>query len=539
MAISHLSDPSVYKKVPRMSAQTIERKINEVWRTTASDRCVKTSVTKSYISTNTDIPAFYCLIKTHKDGPQLKVRPIISNKNGPSMRLSWLLSRLLKPLLNTVPAHLENSMQLIEDIRGLESRGGANFVYPFSLDVVALYTSIPPAEAINAVKEKLQGDANNQHIRPFSPQQVADMLGVIFKNSFLTFNGMVFKQIGGLPMGNSVSGILAILYMDALEKTVLNSCRNIGLYRRYVDDVLLITTTKEEAEGIFKKFNEHTPEIQFEIEHPEEKDGIRSLALLDFELRLGEDSKASFSFYKKAAKRDIFPHFSSAMPLTTKNASILNEVKRISERCTDEQDRAAKLSDFQKVLNNRGYPKDTVDRARRRGRHRDRKPRESQVFFQMPFFNDATQWKLRKIFKEAELPVTLYNKSTTLRATLRAKLQRDSKSSKCDLDDCPMDASGLCLTRNCVYQLTCRMCGEFYIGSSIRHLHTRVREHYKSDRSSVFQHRKKCLSSFDIGILARSNDMKCLRFKEAIAIQEKTPKINSRSECDDLSRMTF
>ena len=171
---------------------------------------------------------------------------------------------------------------------------------------------------------------------------------------------------------------------------------------------------------------------------------------------------------------------------------------------------------------------------RRRGQRRNRGD-QNPVFFQIPFFNDSTQWKLRKIFKEAELPVVLFNKSTTL----RAKLQSKDKSTKCELVVCPINSSGLCFTRNCVYQLTCRKCSESYIGSTIRHLHTRVREHFKSEKSSVFNHHKKCQDVFDVSILTRSADLKCLRFKEAIAIREKAPQINNRSECDDLSRLTF
>jgi len=452
------------------------------------------------------------------------------------MRLSWLLSRLLKPLLRTVPAHLENSMQLIDDIRAMESRNGKGFVYPFSLDVVALYTSVPPACAIKSVKEKLEEEAKEQYTRPFSPQQVADLLRVIFENSFLNYKGVVYKQVGGLPMGNSVSGILAILYMDTLEKVVLNSCRNIGLYKRFVDDSLLLTSSREEAEGIFNSFNDQAHEIKFEIEHPEEKDGLRSLALLDFSLSMDENGKSSFTFHKKAAKRAIFPHFSSAIPSNAKNACIRNEVRRISDRCSEDQDRNNKLHDFQKILSNRGYPNDTVEKARKwRGRHRERE-NEDIVFFRVPFFSDSIQWKLKKIFKEAELPVVLCSKSVTLRDKLRRK---DGGTTKCDLKDCPMTASGQCYIRNCVYQLTCRNCNEFYIGSSIRHLHTRIREHHSNEKSSVFQHRKQCLSLFDVTILSRSNDIKCLRFKEAIAIQEKVPKINNRFECNDIARLTF
>ena len=43
----------------------------------------------------------------------------------------------------------------------------------------------------------------------------------------------------------------------------------------------------------------------------------------------------------------------------------------------------------------------------------------------------------------------------------------------------------LCLHRNIVYQLMCKACGKFYIGSTIRLLNNRMKEHLTNDNSSV------------------------------------------------------
>ena len=67
-----IAGSNTYQKVLRMSAKTIENKVNR----------------KSFIATNTDLPRFYHLIKTHKPGPAIKIRPIVSYTNGPTQRLS-------------------------------------------------------------------------------------------------------------------------------------------------------------------------------------------------------------------------------------------------------------------------------------------------------------------------------------------------------------------------------------------------------------------------------------------------------------------
>ena len=193
------------------------------------------------------------------------------------------------------------------------------------------------------------------------------------------------------------------------------------------------------------------------------------------------------------------------------------------------------MKNFEKLLNTNGYPPNTMKTAKRRPSQHRTRYKEDSVFFNFPFFNDPTHWKIRKIFKEAELPVKLYNTNTSL----RDKLKKKEAPPECEKSDCSMSATGLCFSRKCVYQLTCRGCKAFYIGSTIRELHTRVHEHLTSDKSSVYQHRQRCRETFKVDIITRSWDAKCLRFKEAIAIKEKAPTINSRSECDELSHFLF
>ena len=49
-------------------------------------------------------------------------------------------------------------------------------------------------------------------------------------------------------MGSSISGILAILFMDKLETIALSSHLIISPYKRYVDDIYLQTTNEETAD---------------------------------------------------------------------------------------------------------------------------------------------------------------------------------------------------------------------------------------------------------------------------------------------------
>ncbi|KAK3730384.1 hypothetical protein QZH41_004673 [Actinostola sp. cb2023] len=88
-------------------------KNNTTWRDIYRENNFPKYVARSFNSSNIDLPRFYHLIKTHKINQGIKIRPIVSNINGPTRRLLWLLAKILKPMLANVSAHLDNSLQLL------------------------------------------------------------------------------------------------------------------------------------------------------------------------------------------------------------------------------------------------------------------------------------------------------------------------------------------------------------------------------------------------------------------------------------------
>lgn len=188
-------------------------------------------------------------------------------------------------------------------------------------------------------------------------------------------------------MANSASGIFAILCVDNLEKSALNSCCNIGVNKRYertlyVDDTLILTSSRDQ-----------TLDIQIETERSKEVNGTRNLSLLHFNVQI--DNKCNF-FFKNGAKRDIFFHLSSAMPFKTKIACIRCEIKRITDQCLEEKTWDHEIKNFEKLRNTYIYPLNTMKTANRRPLQHRIRCKEDSVFFNFPFFNDPTHWKVKE-----------------------------------------------------------------------------------------------------------------------------------------------
>ena len=87
------------------------------------------------------------------------------------------------------------------------------------------------------------------------------------------------------------------------------------------------------------------------------------------------------------------------------------------------------------------------------------------------------------------------------------------------------------------YKITCNKCQEFYIGSTIRPFHDRLKEHQTKEESSVRIHQQQCQADFKYEIIARENDAIKLRFKEAMLITKQKATINSRAEREELRHL--
>ena len=409
----------------------------------------------------------------------------------------------------------------------MESHSDYNF--PFSLDVVSLYTSIPPTEALEALETTMSENKSLMQTT-LKISQILRILSVILENTYFNYRGHTFRQISGLPMGNNVSGILAIIYMGRLETNIIRSDLQVKLYRRYVDDYFFLTTNEEEARKIFNFMNGLKENIKFEMELS--KDG--SLSLLDFTVRFNNGSK-EFTFYKKPEKKDIWPHYDSAIPMASKRAFARNEINRINERCSTKGGKTHEVGKFYEILNSNGYPKCFINDLtnKKKLKKKPMKSRdESRVFFKFPFINEKVNSMVNGIFRSAELPVRTYSKSITLRSLLR---RRRHEPQPCNLEHCKIKDSNLCFRKNCVYECICKKCGKSYIGSTIRPLHIRVREHLRDENSSVFKHHQICKAEFQVRIELIDNDVINLRLKEALLIRRKQPPMNNRVELSDLT----
>jgi len=164
------------------------------------------------------------------------------------------------------------------------------------------------------------------------------------------------------------------------------------------------------------------------------------------------------------------------------------------------------------------------------------KPKENKrtsdprVYFKVPYLGETATNKMRNLLNKCNLPVKInpiFITEPPLNITLRPP-----KILKCP-PVCICHNKNSCLKKNNVYQITCEVCSEIYVGKSHRTLHSRVLEHSKQQSSSVYLHflnnhrTKPILANISTKILASNfSDSTQRKSAERIFITKLQPKIN-------------
>ncbi|BHF65348.1 hypothetical protein SprV_0200835800 [Sparganum proliferum] len=171
-----LEDRQFYVPCATYTVKALTREINATLldlensgAITPTDRCMERPQV-------TDLARFYGLPKVHRDGAPLL--PIVSLKGTPTYRLVKWLFRSLKFLTAESDTTVSSSAQFLEELKGIE---------PIELLLQSKY---------DETENRLGHD------------QVLQLLKLCLRTCF-TFDGAIYEQVKGTPMGSPILGFLA------------------------------------------------------------------------------------------------------------------------------------------------------------------------------------------------------------------------------------------------------------------------------------------------------------------------------------------
>jgi hypothetical protein len=240
----HLSDTDTYKLLNMEEYIHLEHLQREMTIQAASfyhnSKLIQPRPSKRYI---------YFVPKVHKPLSEWrktnhpKMRPIISDAGSITNRVAKYLLKHLQIFENsfatTVTSSLATAHSIYDINQSLELRGKK--VRLATLDVESLYTKIPQDHLLDIIN----GYLNGTQMEDKEKQSFMNFLLVIIKCNTFQVNNRFYLQTIGLPMGGSMSGTLANIYLGHLEKSIYKD-PGIILYNRFVDDIFLLTTYEHE-----------------------------------------------------------------------------------------------------------------------------------------------------------------------------------------------------------------------------------------------------------------------------------------------------
>ncbi|BHF78721.1 hypothetical protein SprV_0602183500 [Sparganum proliferum] len=184
-----------------------------------------------------------------------------------------------------------------------------------SFDVTSLFTSIPQDLAVETIELLLREKYDKTENR-LGHAQIIQLLKFCLKTYF-TFDGTIYEQVKGTPMGSPISGLIAEAVLQRLESLVFLHHRP-KFWARYVDDTFVVIerdqvlTFKEQLNAIF-------PDIQFTMEEEEENN---QLAFLDVLVCRKDCGGLKTKVFRKTTSTTQILNFNSNHPISHKRSCV-------------------------------------------------------------------------------------------------------------------------------------------------------------------------------------------------------------------------
>lgn len=355
-------------------------------------------ITDSYIKRNPQIkiienpsiPLIYGIPKMHKKEPKLRFITGASNSSIKNISLE------LQNILKFIKQHFERYCNAIEGrsnirlnwivkgshefIQNLDNHWLPGFNELFIADFESLFTNLPHKTVIEEIsyvlKTCFKNSGPNTHYlvkkgRSFKYEQQPDtgavsyhileiinLLEFILGNSFAQYGQKVYKQINGIPQGNSASPLIADLTLMAMEVRYIlanqqDYSKNKFIAARYMDDLFLIGSNLSKI----LENNKHMYHFSLKLNQTSQSKTVGDF--LDITINL-QNNKLITKLYNKTDDFPFkvlkFPHFDSNVHSRIICSTIAGEITRITRSCSNISDFTNRMISLMKTLVNNNFP---------------------------------------------------------------------------------------------------------------------------------------------------------------------------------------
>ena len=460
--------------------------------------------------------------KMHKDNAPL--RSIVSTISHPTEKLAEIAEEELNEWVCNLPSFVKDTTDFLQKVAEVNCINNKSLL--FTMDVKALYPSVPKQEGLEACREALEM-RTNKHI---PTEAVMLMIETVLSNNVFKFGNRYFKQTDGTAIGSKLGKNYACTYMGAWEQELLEQCpRKPTLYLQFVDDIFGVWDGTEEELLEFQSIaNQIHPRIKVTLNMSRQ-----SIEFLDVTIKM-VDGAVNTTIYEKPSDKHMYLHQKSSHPNTTKKAIPFGLGIRARRICSTEKEYKINRKKIVDNLGKRGYKKKQTSRILRKVDGMDRKQLlqyndqkhedQDRVPLVITYGNNLPDIqgimhnrlkvmhrsaKMKEVFKEA--PLTAFRRDANIQDILvHVKHRRLFDSSKEGTHPCgqtcaicthmadkieytsgkgrqftfkdPID----CKTNNLVYGIYCKECDRMvYVGETGTTLYTRFQNQLSAIRKGA------------------------------------------------------
>lgn len=465
---------------------------------------------------------FYLLPKIHKKQsawPNPKMpegRPIVSDVNSETYRVSELIDYYLNPLATKHFSYIKNSFEFVNKIKNTMLDKDCLLV---TGDISSLYTNMNIDRMLECTRRAFHDNPDKS--RP--DDQLLRLLEISLKYNDFQFNGQCFQQILGCAMGKRFAPALANLYLLEfdLKATTGFSIKPL-LFWRYLDDVFFIWPGDVDSLKEYESYlNSLIPGIKITLEHHTDK-----IPFLDTEIYKQDNTLHTRTYFKPTDTHQLL-HTDSFHPKHTFRGLLKSQLIRFKRLSSTKQDYDITCKELFSHLTKRGYKHNIMRKLKTDiwNSYTNDTPTQNNSnsnLEKLPIIVDycTVGTKLAKsyksvlnensFFKNHKL-VTAYTNNKNLKQILvRSELPQVSNSGAylcCDQPRCmtcrihavkrdhfhsernknrfTIKDNIYCSSKNLIYLITCRKCKMQYVGETGRSLRDRLNDHRSSIRNKL------------------------------------------------------
>lgn len=134
------------------------------------------------------------------------------------------------------PYRINSSQHFVNEMNKIDWKGGTYSLHKY--DEESLYPNTNMMKAIGTLRKLImeEGKHNQAEVNI-----ICDILNLTLNTRYFSYKGKYYIQNKGVPMGGTISGLLAEIVLQEAENRVINSSiENLISFKRYVDDVLIV-----------------------------------------------------------------------------------------------------------------------------------------------------------------------------------------------------------------------------------------------------------------------------------------------------------